>query len=263
MHISNIDPDFEDIIKELDTNGFKPFASCDGVLKNHNTPSLVTNAYISFLDSSKILELMSALKKDDYFVISMSNCSDIEPYELYGNEIFGNSYSVSFENKHGEYTEYFKKIITGVEKGQITGIDKKLIMMRDMLNLQKDSDIYFRIEINSKCQEFMKKKDRMIKLTIDTKEGLEYEFDSDEISKIIANTFDIEFKNENDDFDSSEFIVSYLGAFCEIYSNDVDKMLEIIRYVNNIEKNLVHYEKPDEEYLKLEEQKDVCDAFER
>ena len=35
MKISGIDKDFEDIIYYLDKKGLKPFASCDGVEKNH------------------------------------------------------------------------------------------------------------------------------------------------------------------------------------------------------------------------------------
>lgn len=48
MKISGIDKDFEDIIYYLDSNGFKPFASCDGVEANHVNQNDVGDAYIAF-----------------------------------------------------------------------------------------------------------------------------------------------------------------------------------------------------------------------
>lgn len=64
MKITGIDKDFEDIIYYLDKNGFKPFASCDGVEANHVNPKDVNKAYICFLKSPKIINLMAELLKD-------------------------------------------------------------------------------------------------------------------------------------------------------------------------------------------------------
>lgn len=57
MKISGIDKDLEDLIYYLDANGFKPFASCDGVIANHENPQEVGDAYISFLKAKEYLTL--------------------------------------------------------------------------------------------------------------------------------------------------------------------------------------------------------------
>ena len=71
MKISGIDKDFVDIIEYLNENGYKTFASCDGVLEHHADDIVVpSSAYISFLKSPKIIDLMAQFAKDkDKFII--------------------------------------------------------------------------------------------------------------------------------------------------------------------------------------------------
>ena len=115
MKISGIDKDFINIVNYLDKNGFKPFASCDGVLENHSDPSSVTSAYISFLKSPQIIKLMAAFLRDkETFKVTIGNNSNIEQHFLYDNLITGNEYSVYFSNKMGQATSYFEKIIIGI-----------------------------------------------------------------------------------------------------------------------------------------------------
>ena len=112
MKISGIDKDFVDIIYYLDSKGFKPFASCDGVWANHENPNEVGDAYISFLKSPRIIELMAEFLKDgENFDVMLKSDSHEGPYELYGNIISGTTYNVYFSNKNGEKTDHFKNII--------------------------------------------------------------------------------------------------------------------------------------------------------
>ena len=48
MKISGIDEDFVDIIDYLDSKGFSPFASCDGVLAHHENKEKPTSVYSIF-----------------------------------------------------------------------------------------------------------------------------------------------------------------------------------------------------------------------
>ena len=107
MKISGIDKDFVDIIEYLNENGYKTFASCDGVLEHHADDIVVpSSAYISFLKSPKIIDLMAQFAKDkDKFIINIANNTYKEPYYLYGNIISGNRYGVYFKNEKGEPIE--------------------------------------------------------------------------------------------------------------------------------------------------------------
>ena len=129
MKISGIDKDFEDIIYYLDNNGFKPFASCDGVEANHIEPNKVHDAYIAFLKSPRINDLMAEfLKEKENFNIVLTSENHFSPYELYGNIISGVTYDVHFSNKLGENTQYFKDVIRrliGNQKGETSLSDEK------------------------------------------------------------------------------------------------------------------------------------------
>ena len=73
MKISEIDKDFEDIIYYLDKSGFKPFASCDGVEAHHANANDVSDAYISFIKSSRIIELLAEFLKEKGYQIKIIN----------------------------------------------------------------------------------------------------------------------------------------------------------------------------------------------
>ena len=112
MKISGIDEDFVDIIDYLDSKGFSPFASCDGVLAHHENKEKPTSAYIAFLKSNRIIDVMLAFLRDkSNFSVSLSNSTHTDSYDLYGNIIEGNTYQVYFDNLQGQLTEYFKRIV--------------------------------------------------------------------------------------------------------------------------------------------------------
>ena len=140
MKISGIDEDFVDIINYLDKIGYKPFASCDGVLAHHDDPEMVDDAYISFLESPKIVELMASFLKDGKFTITFENATRQKPYDLYGNEITGNHYSVYFSNLEGELTSYFMDIIMQTTKENIDKDDvAKLSKLSSILEEDRKS----------------------------------------------------------------------------------------------------------------------------
>lgn len=152
MNKINIDKDFLNIIDYLDDNGFKPFASCDGVLANHENPNIVNLAYISFLESDRILKLMCAFLRDSTFSVCINNHSTKEPYYYLGNLISGNRYSVYFENKHGNITQYFEKIIKGVNENKISISDDELTFLSNInqtLTNTNNSGLHFSIFLNT------------------------------------------------------------------------------------------------------------------
>jgi hypothetical protein len=115
MQVSDIDEDLVEIIEYLNENGLRPFASCDGVHIHHSIDNRPNNAYIAMLKSEKIIDLMVAFLRDrDSFTVGLSNNPYFEKYELYGNEISGNTYGVYFQNSIGERTGYVEKIIRGI-----------------------------------------------------------------------------------------------------------------------------------------------------
>lgn len=120
MTKKEIDKDFVEIIDYLNKMGFKTFSSCDGVLANHKKKEEVDLAYVAFLKSPKIIELMTVFLRDkEHFQIMISNNSQAEPYYYLDNLIQGNVYNVGFSNKNGELTAYFEKIIRSLSEEKI------------------------------------------------------------------------------------------------------------------------------------------------
>ena len=94
MKVSGIDKEFVEIIEYLNSHGYKPWASCDGVLASHENPNDVNSAYIALLRTKKCFPLIAAFLRDPAFSISIFNCSEDRPYYLYGNKIFGNGFLI-------------------------------------------------------------------------------------------------------------------------------------------------------------------------
>lgn len=177
MKISGIDKDFETIIYELDANGFQPFASCDGVLANHKNPNEVNKAYISFLKSPKIIDLMAIfLQEKDRFGVLIKSEDHVNLHELYGNIIEGTTYQVFFENKMSENTAYFENIIRDLIKQKETDSSeekRKLEILDKTLEENSDSDIAFEIQLNTNYQPCMNKSGKINELKVTTKVGEE------------------------------------------------------------------------------------------
>lgn len=256
LKISGIDKGFTEIIEYLNEQGYKPFSSCDGIIKNHSKPHEVNVAYISFLKSDRITELMSAFLKDsETFNIKISSCTHKEPYYLYGNNIEGNTYSVYFSNKQGEYSNYFEKIIrtTNTRKINIQEEEKKkLIILDELLEKNKESQLSYSIEFNSNYQPYMNKSGKINKLSIRTKDEYGYAKDMNQLLNILIKKIDIAKKDENntEKYDKDEFIISHNNnSECTIYFKEYRfyDIANLIGYISSIENQLkeVNYREPD------------------
>jgi len=259
MKISGIDKDFEDIIYFLDSNGFKPFASCDGVEANHVNPKDVNDAYIAFLKSPKIMNLMAKLLKDrENFNIILNSEKNFKPYELYGNRISGIHYAVHFLNKKGERTQYFESIIRNLverEENSPSEEQEKLEMLERVLEENSDSDLSFSVSLNGEYQPYMRKAGKINELTITTKSGnrrvegdviIQTERDMEVLASILSEKYNI--KKRKDDFGEypeTELVMpSFDKCSCSIYFTDehFNQMLEQIQYIRQIAHTLPTFE---------------------
>lgn len=265
MKISDIDKDFVDIIEYLDKNGFKPFASCDGVLENHDSITAPSSAYISFLKSPNIIDLMAKFVKDkDNFIVNLANNTYKKPYYLYGNVISGNRYGVYFNNKKGELTQYFREIIKGERvEPNIEEEKEKLIKLENVLEDEK-TDINFSVTLNGEYEPWMiGKKGKINCVEIGTKDDIDYDIDIDALVAKLSKKYGIINKEDpySDEFPEKEF--AYVKSFynnCQIYFTDehFDQMIDQIKYIKSIEHELpiISKDKLDHGNIKFVEEKD-------
>ena len=259
MKISGIDKDFEDIIYYLDNNGFKPFASCDGVEANHISPNDVDYAYIAFLKSSKITSLMAEFLKDKKnFNITLKSDDHFKPYELYGNIISGTNYAVYFLNKKGERTKYFESIIKKLiekEKNSPSKEQENLEMLERVLEENSDSDLAFSVSLNGQYQPHMGKAGNINELIITTKSGNERveedviihtEKDMEMLASILSEKYNIkERKDGLGEYPETEFIIPRFDkCSCSIYFTDehFNQILEQIQYIRQIAHTIPTFE---------------------
>lgn len=225
MKISGIDEDFVDIINYLDKIGYKPFASCDGVLAHHDDPEEVDDAYISFLDSSKIVELMAVFLRDGRFTIIFENSASKKPRDLYGNEITGNTYSVHFSNLEGELTSYFKNIIMQETRESVDKDDvAKLSRLSSVLEDNEKSELTYSVSLNSRMEPN--------RLSIGTKMDCEHKKDMYALIDILYAKFP-------DDEITIDAFTKRSSNFDIIFSDEqFEQILEIISYCKDIEHTL-------------------------
>lgn len=260
MVITGIDKDFIDIIEYLNSKGFKTFASCDGVIQNHTEGYRPNDAYISFMNSEKIIDLMAAFMRDfDTFSVDIQSCPETKPYELYGNMISGNTYTVYFSNKEGEKTEYFKKIIRSIAEGKVKVTDeekKKLALTSKAVGNEK-TNLAFDVSFNYRYQPYMKKPGRINVLTIKTKEGLGYEINMEELAHRLAEKYGVTVKLLGKDwkFEESEYINCIGSGLMEFYfeDNTFTQVLDMIQYANMIQGELSTYRLEDIDDKDIEE----------
>ena len=246
MKISDIDEDFVDIINYLNENGFKPFASCDGVSSHHSDPSIIS-AYIAFMKSPKIIDIIAAFLRDkDRFKVTLTNEKEAKPYILYGNEISGNTYQVHFANKLGEVTSYFEKVIKGVSEGniKITEEEKKVLnLLDDILEEDLNTDLNFDVSFNNEYQPYMNKNGKINVLRISTKDGYGYKRCMGVLADIKSEKYNMKKKKDSfeEKFEEEEFIIpSFDDSNCEIYFIDehILENIELIRDIRQIGKQL-------------------------
>lgn len=280
MKISSIDKDFVNIIEYLDNMGFKPFASCDGVEANHQNPRDVSQAYISFLKSAEIIDLMSMFLADkENFTISLGSESHFNEYELYGNIITGTTYQVAFENKSGQNTENFEDIIKMlVEKRKEAPIEdkKRLVMLDKVLEENADSDLAFRVTLNGKYIPSMNIDRKINELTITTKEEegrvegnicLKTERDMDVLADMLSKKYTIPIVEDSskEEQEIPELMIYRLDrTSCVIYFTDehFEEILEQIKYIKEIAHTLPTFESKEwigtDEELYAEEYEETC-----
>lgn len=260
MKISEIDKDLEDLIYYLDKKGFKPFASCDGVIANHENAREVSDAYIDFLKSPRILEMMAILLgKSKDFQILIGNEDHLTPPELYGNIIEGTTYQVSFENKNGERTAEFTNIIRNIVEQKIVVPDKEqkmLAMLEKTLEDNVNPNVAFKVILNGEYQPHMCKRGRINQLYIHTVVGEERregniiittERDMDMLAQLIAKQYGMVQRKENftAEYPEDEFVMATNDrCACSVYFTDEHflQVLEQIGYIREIAHTLPTFE---------------------
>ena len=259
MKISDIDKDFEYIVNYLDNNGFKPYASCDGVEANHENPKEVNYAYVAFLKSPRIISLMAEfLKNKGNFGVSLESEGHFKPIELYGNIISGATYTVNFWNKEGENTHYFEDIIRQIVERQSENSSKEiktLELIERALEENSYSDLTFRVFLNGGYQPSMKKGGSINELRITTKSGNErtngnfliaQERDMDTLASILAKRYNMrKMTDDSDGYPETEFIYSSFDrCSCSVYFTDehLPQILEQIGYTAQIAHMLPTFE---------------------
>ncbi len=260
MKISGIDKDIEKSIYYLDANGFKPYASCDGVIENHKKDDKVGDAYISFLKSPKIIDLMSIFLNDkENFSVGMNSETHLGIHELYGNIISGNAYQVRFSNKYGERTTGFENIIRNVVEGKVeipSEEKQKLEKLDKILEENSDSDITFEVRFNINYQPHMNKSGKINELVIETKRGdekpqgdiiINTERDMNELANILAEKYNMPKRQESfeEEYPEDEFIIAqYDKTSCSIYFTDehFEQILDKIQFIKGIANTLPIFE---------------------
>lgn len=278
MKIGKIDKEFEDIIYYLDKNGFKPFSSCDGVETSHDNPKDVNMAYIGFLKSTRIIDLMARFLKDkENFSVSIQSENYSEPQLYYENVISGNNYAVSFYNRFNERTTYFENIIKTLveEKGSEPSEEKRNLYILDkVLEENSDSDLTFCVTFNGEYQPYMSKSGRINSLTITTKSAKDRIEGNIEIStmrdmmalsEILSKKYHLDNKliTPEEKYSENEFI-SADKCSCSIYFTDehFPQILEQIEYIKEISHTLPTFESKewigsDEELLELYNEENI------
>lgn len=244
MKISGIDKDIENIIYYLDNNGFKTFASCDGVEKNHNDEDKPTNGYISFLKSPKIIDLMAeCLKKKEIFTVTLTGNN--KPLELYGNIISGTTYSIYFKNNNGENTKYLEDVIEQVvetEECELDNEKKKLLILEKILEEDTNSNIVFEISLNTEYQPHMNKKGKINELRIisepeetrsENNVNIHRVRDISILANMLCEKYDLKKKKEFESEYPTEFIENGTDkSMCSIYFLD-EHFLQIIEQIQH------------------------------
>lgn len=237
-----IDKGFIDICKYLNDNDLITWSSCDGILANHQgKEDRVIKAYISFLESPKILDLITAFYKNDKFELNLSNLRCSEPYYYGYNLIKGNIYGIYFNNKLGQNTAEFEEIAHNVcgrtseekqdnERVFLESLSKELVDdEQSLLNIS----VTFNQEVHTDSN--IDRKDNY--LQIDTKSGVST-LDLIPIVKDISEKYNLKIITGDDMLDG-EYIKYYENmCFVHLKKEHFGYILDIIREAKKLEKIL-------------------------
>ncbi len=256
----HIDEGFIDIIKYLNEKGMTTYSCCDGILANHDNPSAVTDAYIGFIKSPKVLDLMAAFFRDpEHFRVAFTGRRATSYDRREDPEVAQNTYAVYFDNKNDELTQYFERILRGVIEGDIQITDEERLRVKKIdeeLEKFDDSDLYVSVVLNGRYQPYMNKSGRINTVTVQSKQGIlpsdvdpyEYEGDAEfakDLTKLclgIEETFGIPVKKDEPKtkYDESEFVASTEATTCEIYFRDehFEHMLSGLELIKSVGERL-------------------------
>ena len=271
----HIDKGFIDIIKYLNEKGMTTYSCCDGILANHDKPSTVTDAYIGFVKSAKVLDLMAAFLRDpEHFRVAFIGRRATSYDKREDPEVAQNTYAVYFDNKNDELTQYFERILHGVIEGDIQITDEERLNVKkidEALEKFDDSDLYVSVVLNGKYQPYMNKKGRINVVTVQSKQGIlpddidpyEYEGDAEFAKDLtdlcfeIQEAFEIPVKTDEHKtkYNESEFVASTESTSCEIYfSNEhFEHMLSGLELIKAIGEDLPIIEVFEGDYEYYEE----------
>lgn len=257
MEIQEIDKDFEEIAYYLNAHGFKPFASCDGVIANHENFNDVNTAYISFLKSPRIISLMTEFfNSKENFTISFKSEDHYSSYEYYGNIIEGSIYSLYFSNREGEKTEYVKNVIRKIvesKEEQLSEIERILNILDRVLEENSDSDLVFEVTFNGEYQPYMNKSEKINELIITTKTGneriegniaIQTKRNMNFLANKLSEKYGIErISDKEKTYPITEFIVSSSDICrCYIADENFSRILEMIQFSRKIAHTLPTFE---------------------
>ena len=247
MQKSSIDKDFVNVVAYLDNMGFKPWSSCDGVLANHKEASYVDKAYMCFMESEKIIDLMAALYRDEDFELALSNNSYAKKRIYAGNVIEGNNFGVYFPNLYGERTDYFHKIIKGIAEGKIEISDEERERIRTIDEAVRDirgEELFITAYLNSEYDPYMKKTGKTNKIKCHTKEGLDMGRNmkalGDKLASFLGCTNNSYAKRG--DFSGDIYLESCRDTCQLLLKGDSNDIANIINYCKSIEKQLPQFE---------------------
>lgn len=131
MKVSNLDKGIANLITTMNENDFRPFASCDGLLKNHITDDCILDdvliGYVCLLDSENSRNLISYLMDDVRYKILIEVRN--EPINLYGNQIQGVIFAIYFNNCRGGIIEELEEVVRKlvISKNSVKSENRKRI----------------------------------------------------------------------------------------------------------------------------------------
>lgn len=151
------------------------------------------------------------LRNKEIFIVVFSSDTHLKPYKLYGNKIYGNKYLTVFNNKEGEVTEYFEKIINGVIADRIKISDeetKKIRKLDSVLEDGKNTELYFEVCFNGEYDEYMKKTGKINCLKVASKAGCTKNKDMRVLQDVLSKKYKLLEKHRDDeDFTEEEFTI--------------------------------------------------------
>lgn len=214
MKVSDIDKQIVDIIDFMNEKEMKPFASCDGVLEEHEEkyreiygenfdsllkerPEMILCGYISFMENEYSKELLANALDND-LIVEFSTVS--KDYEIYGNTVSGRIYTIRFLNLNGEKTELVNKVIRETCDGTMIPSKENFEFVQNIMNaIPSEPNKYKAILTLNSIKNFNTDKDDFGKhasIFIMKNDG--YEIDGEEFAKWFSEEYDMQLYTNED-----------------------------------------------------------------